>query len=103
MPAMLRQWTKARSALPTPRYTKETRDLVHVPEFRLAFYWQFWVALHLDVVFEMRVLFRMMGKVKTTTKMVLALLSAKCKTLSVKRDDVGKRSGNQHLCLRRSS
>jgi hypothetical protein len=60
------------------------------------------VALHLDGVFEMRVLFRMMGKVKTATTMRLALLSAKCKTLCVKRDDVGKRSGNQNLCLRRS-
>ena len=61
------------------------------------------VTLQLDGFFEMRVLFRMMGKVKTATTMRHALLSAKCKTLSIKWDDVGKRSGNQHLYLRRSS
>jgi hypothetical protein len=32
----------------------------------------------------MRVLLRMMGKVKTATKMLLALLSAKCKNLIYK-------------------
>jgi hypothetical protein len=59
--------------------------------------------LGLDGVIETRVLFRMMGKAKTAMKMRLALLSAKCKTLFIKRGDVGERSGNQNLCLRRSS
>jgi hypothetical protein len=60
-------------------------------------------ACHLDDVFETRVLFRMMGKAKNVTRMRLALLNAKHKTLFIKRGDVGERSRNQHLYLRRSS